>query len=191
MVLKFRLISNEQDDFIRDFEILDEQTFFRLHVAIQDNLHFDKSQIASFFICNNKWEKEQEITLFELSDEESAKVLVMDNTRMSDFMHDIHDKMLYVFDVFNERLFFIELVEILNQDSSKEYPFCSFEKGQAPQQVFMDPIFSPKDLDESLRLNDTSLDNEIYGDDEMLGNDDLDKLGFDQQIFDDSYPDEE
>jgi hypothetical protein len=35
-------------------------------------------------------------------------------------------------------LFFIELVEILKQDSSKAYPCFSFEKGQAPQQVFMD-----------------------------------------------------
>ena len=33
MVFKFRLISNEQDDFIRDFEILDDQTFFDFHMA--------------------------------------------------------------------------------------------------------------------------------------------------------------
>ena len=138
MVLKFRLISNEQDDFIRDFEILAEQTFFQLHMAIQDNLHFDKSQIASFFTCSQNWEKEQEITLFELSEEEAAKVLVMDNTKIGDHTQGTHDKMLYVYDVFNERLFFIELVEILKQDSSKAYPCFSFEKGQAPQQVFMD-----------------------------------------------------
>ena len=113
MVLKFRLISNERDDFVRDFEILANQTFFKFHMAIQDNLHFDKSQIASFFTCNQQWEKEQEITLFELSEEEAAKVLVMDSTNIGDYLQDIHDKMIYVYDVFNERLFFIELVEIL------------------------------------------------------------------------------
>ncbi|MCK4853515.1 MAG: hypothetical protein KAT31_04625 [Bacteroidales bacterium] len=185
MVLKFRLISNEQDDFIRDIEILAEQTFFHLHVAIQDNLHFDKSQIASFYICNQKWEKEQEITLFELSDEEAAKVLVMDNIKMGDYMHDTHDKMLYVFDVFNERLFFIELVEILKQDPSKAYPCYSFEQGQAPQQVLMDSLFSSKGLEDSTRPDDT------FQEDQMYDDDDLDGLGFDQQIFDDSFPDEE
>ncbi|KPL14556.1 MAG: hypothetical protein AMS26_10255 [Bacteroides sp. SM23_62] len=185
MVLKFRLISNEQDDFIRDIEILDDQTFFHLHEAIQDNLHFDKSQIASFFICNQQWEKEQEITLFELSEEESAKVLVMDHTKIGDFMQGTHDKMLYVFDVFNERLFFIELVEILKQDPSKSYPCCSFEKGHPPQQVYMDSIFTSKLQEENLPLADTSLD------DEMFDDEDLDRLGFDQQIFDDSFPDEE
>lgn len=175
MVLKFRLISNEQDDFIRDIEILDVQTFFHLHEAIQDNLHFDKSQIASFFICNQKWEKEQEITLFELSEEEAAKVLVMDNTKIGDYMKGTHDKMLYVYDIFNERLFFIELVEILKQDTSIAYPCCSFEKGQAPQQIFMDAIFNSQPQEESTPLDNASLDDEM----------------FDQQIFDDSLPDEE
>ncbi len=175
MVLKFRLISNEQDDFIRDIEILDVQTFFHLHEAIQDNLHFDKSQIASFFICNQKWEKEQEITLFELSEEEAAKVLVMDNTKIGDYMQGTHDKMLYVYDIFNERLFFIELVEILKQDTSIAYPCCSFEKGQAPQQIFMDAIFNSQPQEESTPLDNASLDDEM----------------FDQQIFDDSLPDEE
>jgi hypothetical protein len=164
MVLKFRLISNEQDDFIRDIEILDDQTFFHLHEAIQDNLQFDKSQIASFFICNQKWEKEQEITLFELSEEEAAKVLVMDNTRIGDYTQDTHDKMLYVYDVFNERLFFIELVEILKQDSTKAYPYISFEKGQAPQQVFMDSIFNSQPQEESTPLDNASLDDEMFDD---------------------------
>lgn len=185
MVLKFRLISNEQDDFIRDIETLDDQTFFHLHEAIQDNLHFDKSQIASFFICNQKWEKEQEITLFELSEEEAAKVLVMDNTKIGDYMQGTHDKMLYVYDVFNERLFFTELVEILKQDPSKAYPRCSFEKGQPPQQVFMDAIFNSKSQEENIPMADTFID------DEMFDEEDLDRSGFDQQISDDSPPDEE
>jgi hypothetical protein len=185
MVLKFRLISDEQDDFIRDIEILDKQTFLQLHETIQDNLQFDKSQVASFFICNQEWEKEQEITLFELSEEESAKVLVMDNTIIGDYMKEAHDKMIYVYDVFNERLFFIELAEILEQDDSKAYPECSFEQGQPPQQVFMDAIFHPQPQEESTPLADPSMN------EEMLDDEDLDRLGFDQQIFDDMPPDEE
>jgi len=185
MVLKFRLISNEQDDFIRDIEILDDQTFLQLHEAIQDNLDFDKSQIASFFTCNQQWEKEQEITLFELSEEEAAKVLVMDSTNIGDYLKETHDKMIYVYDVFNERLFFIELVEILKQDSSKTYPNCSFEKGQAPEQVNLDAIFNSLPQEESTPLDQASLD------DEMFNDEDLDSLGFDQQIFDDPLPDED
>jgi len=185
MVFKFRLISNEQDDFIRDFEILENQTFLQLHEAIQDNLHFDKSQIASFFTCNLQWEKELEITLFELSEEEAAKVLVMDHTKIGDHLKDTHEKMIYVYDVFNERLFFIELVEILDQDNAKTYPCCSFEQGQAPVQVNLDAIFNSQPQEESTPLDQASLDDELFNDE------DLDNLGLDHQIFDDSLPDED
>jgi hypothetical protein len=185
MVLKFRLISNEQDDFIRDFEILDDQTFYHLHEAIQDNLQFDPSQIASFFICNQQWEKEQEITLFELSDDEAAKVLVMDSTRVGDHMKDIHDKMIYLFDVFSERMFFIELVEILKRDTSRDYPHCCFEKGEPPRQIIIDPIFQPRIPEKDMPMTPDPPDDELFDDE------DLDRLGFDEQIFDDSFPDEE
>lgn len=185
MVLKFRLISDEQDDFIRDIEILANQSFFHLHAAIQDNLQFDRTQIASFFICNQRWEKEQEITLFELSEEEAAKVLVMDNTIIGEHMKSPHDKMLYVFDVFNERLFFIELVETGTLDESKTYPNFSFEQGQPPQQVYLDAIFDSKPQEESLPMGENFLE------DEMFDEEDLDRLGFDQQSIDDSLPDEE
>jgi len=183
MVLKFRLISNEQDDFIRDFEILDDQTFFDFHMAVQTNLYFDKSQIASFFICNKDWEKEQEVTLFELSDEEHAAVLVMDNTVLGDHAPEVNDKLLYVYDVFNERLFFIELVEKSMPDPAVKYPRCTYERGHAPQQILMDPIFNTtRDADVN---ND--FDDGFYSDG-MPGPDDLDDMGY--RSFDDSNPDE-
>jgi hypothetical protein len=183
MVLKFRLISDEQDEFIRDFEILAEQTFFHLHMAIQDNLHFDKSQIASFFICNKDWEKEQEITLFELSEEESARVITMDNAVVGELMKEIHDKLIYVFDVFNERMFFIELVSKSEKDPGKQYPLCSFEEGHAPQQLLMDQLFGTQDLSDTSILDDPSLG------EEFLGPDDLENLGYDSQIYEDDFPD--
>ena len=184
MVLKFRLISNEQDGFIRDFEVLANQTFFQFHMAIQDNLHFDKTQIASFFICSNNWEKEQEITLFELSDEESAKVITMDNALVGDYIQQVHDKMIYVFDVFNERLFFIELVKITKPDTSQHYPLCSFEKGCAPQQLLMDQLFDMKDFS-----NGSFLDASDFGE-EFADPDELDELGYTSEPFDDDTPDD-
>jgi len=184
MVLKFRLISNEQDDFIRDFEILDDQTFFQLHVAIQDNLHYDKSQIASFFICTEDWEKQLEIMLFELFEDEKKDYLVMDHALIGEHISRVHDKLLYVFDVFNERLFFIELAGTSSPHPGRKYPVCSFEQGSAPQQVMMDPIFSPgKDMADELSMGDN-----IFGED-IQRLDDLDEMGY--QTLDDSYPDEE
>ena len=184
MVLKFRLISNEQDDFVRDFEILAEQTFFDLHMVIQENLHFDKSQIASFFICSQDWEKEQEITLFELSDEESNKVITMENAIVGNHMLDVHDKMIYVFDVFNERLFFIELVEKHKKDPSKQYPLCTLEEGHAPLQLLMDQLFGTNDFSNGAILDDFSMG------EEFPDTVDLEELGYDTLLNDDELPDE-
>ena len=184
MVLKFRLISNEQDNFVRDFEILSEQTFFDLHMVIQGNLHFDKSQIASFFTCSQDWEKEQEITLFELSDEESNQVITMENAIIGDHMHDVHDKMIYIFDVFNERLFFIELVEKHEKDASKHYPLCSLEEGHAPQQLLMDHLFGARDFNNGAILED------LYNGEELPDGSGLEDLGYDELLYDDELPDE-
>jgi hypothetical protein len=184
MVLKFRLISNEQDDFVRDFEVLAEQTFFHLHMALQENLHYDKSQIASFFTCTEDWEKEQEITLFELSDEESAEVITMENAVIGDHIQDVHDKMIYIFDVFNERMFFIELVDIHSEENGTKYPCCCYEKGQAPQQLLMDQLFGNRNFSDSSILDD------VMAGDEFTSTDDLDELGYDSEIFDDDFPDE-
>lgn len=184
MVLKFRLISDEQDDFVRDFEILAKQTFFDLHMAIQENLHFDKSQIASFFTCSQDWEKEQEITLFELSDEESNKVITMENAIIGDHMLEVHDKMIYIFDVFNERLFFIELVEKHKKNPSKHYPLCSLVEGHAPKQLLMDHLFETKDLSNGIILDD------LFMGEEYPDAGDLEDLSYDTLLYDDELPDE-
>ena len=183
MVLKFRLISNEQDDFVRDFEILADQTFFHLHMAIQENLHFDKSQIASFFICSENWEKEQEISLFELSEEESARVITMENALIRNHIREVHDKMIYVFDVFNERLLFAELVEIKTQDPSVKYPVCTHEQGSAPQQILMDQLFGSPNFAEGAIMDDASFS------DDLPGSGDLEDLGYDSQMLDEDFPD--
>lgn len=184
MVLKFRLISNEQDDFVRDFEILADHTFFHLHMAIQDELHFDKSQIASFFICSEDWEKLQEISLFELSEEESSTVITMENARIKDHLHEIHDKMVYVFDVFNERMFFMELAEKKKRRPDQRYPFCSLQEGCPPRQLLMDQLFNGQALEGGMLLDEGST-----GDD-FTGNSGLDDLGYDSQILDEDFPDD-
>ena len=180
MVSVFRLISDELDNFRRDFEIKSDQSFYDLHIAIQNNLCYDKSQVASFFICDDNWEKLQEITLVGISDEESHKLLFMDKEAIKKHVWNVRQKLLYVFDFFNERAFFIELVEIREKDSTATYPFCSFAKGKPPQQILMDQIFIDKDLGFDPEEFDTSLDTDFL---DMEG---FDTFGLDSPDLDDS-----
>lgn len=139
MVFKFRLISNEEKDFIRDIELLSDQTFYDFHRAITHNLHYDKSQIASFFISNENWEKLEEITLFDMSEGGiEGKIHVMDKTYLKDFIKEPRQRLLYVFDFFNERLFFIELIDIHEKKEKHAYPLIVLEKGSPPRQLLID-----------------------------------------------------
>ena len=66
MVYKFVVLSDEDESFVREFEFLDTHTLLDFHNLIQDELEFDKSQLASFFMATDNWEKEEEFTLFDM-----------------------------------------------------------------------------------------------------------------------------
>ncbi len=139
MVYKFRLISNEVHEFVRDVEILSDQTFYDLHRSITHDLHYDKSQIASFFLSNEKWEKLEEVTLFDMTEGESGvETYVMDQTRMDHLISEEKQRMLYVFDFFNERVLFIELHSIRERKDKETFPRISLSKGDPPVQILND-----------------------------------------------------
>ena len=137
-VYTFRMISNEEEDFRRDFEIRSDQTFFDMHLSIQKNLGYDKSQMASFILTNENWEKQAEITLFDMKDEPSGDSLIMDKVKIGELCKDLKQKLLYVYDFFSDRCFFIELVKKGNVDLHVGYPRCTLAKGKIPVQIIME-----------------------------------------------------
>jgi hypothetical protein len=135
MVFKFRLLSHEIKDFVRDIEIKASQTFYDFHKAIQDDLNYDSSQIASFFQTNQLWEKEKEFILFDISDVPNNSTVVMDRARLRDYVKDPKQRFIYIFDFFNERGLFIELIDTQEEARYSDYPAVVFSKGAAPQQI--------------------------------------------------------
>lgn len=113
MVYRFTIISDEVDDFIREIQIDSEATFHELHEAILKAAKYSDDQMTSFFICDDDWEKEQEITLEDMGGSSEEDSYIMRETRLSELLEDEKQKMLYVFDPLTERVFFIELSEII------------------------------------------------------------------------------
>lgn len=142
MVFKFRMLSHEIKDFVRDIEIRANQTFYDFHKAIQDDLNFDSAQIASFFTTNQLWEKEKEFILFDISDVPNNATVPMDRARLRDYIKDPKQRLIYTFDIFNDRGLFIELVENLEESRYSDYPAIVFSKGAAPQQI----LFGSRDI---------------------------------------------
>lgn len=171
MVYRFTIISDEADDFIREIKIDPEATFFELHEAILKAAGYKDDQMTSFFICDDDWEKEQEITLEDMGSSSDEDSYIMRETKLSELVEDEKQKMLYVFDPLAERVFFIELSEIItgkNQDKA----VCSRKAGEAPRQTI--------DFDEMMASSggNLDLDETFYGDQEF-DMEDFDPEGFD------------
>ena len=172
MVYHFRLISNEVDDFIFEILIDSKAHFSDLHLFIQENLDFDKSQITSFFVTDDDWNKEIEITLLDMAFGESSQ-LVMDKTKLNELVSSLRQRLLYVFDLFSERVLFMELIEI--KDERCDTPVCIRLEGEPPAGFAADfgldlsdniedmPLFSDDD-DDFQSLSDFE-DFEDIGDD--------------------------
>ena len=69
MVYKFRIISDESDDFIREIQIDSEASFYDLHEAIIKSVGYTDDQMTSFFTCDDDWEKEKEVTLEDMGND--------------------------------------------------------------------------------------------------------------------------
>lgn len=170
MIYRFTIISDEADDFIREIQIDPEATFYDFHKAILKCTNYTDDQMTSFFICDDDWEKEKEITLEEMDDNPEIDSWVMKDTQISELVEDEKQKLLYVFDYMTERCFFIELSEIITGKNIAQ-PKCTKATGNPPKQTV--------DFEEVANTTNTlDLDENFYGDQDF----DLDE--FDQDGFD-------
>ncbi|MEE0990302.1 MAG: hypothetical protein UIC45_03155 [Paludibacteraceae bacterium] len=186
MIYKFILVSDEEPDFMREISISSEANFQELHEAILDSVNYDGGAITSFFICNEDWEKEQEITLIEMDTDSDVDSYVMSETTISDLVTDEHQKLLYVFDFLTDRAFFIELKEIVfGQDIDAAE--CTASLGDAPMQYKLEDdiedIFEPKA--KGKKVASSEFDDESFYGDEGFNEDEFDDESFSDLSFDD------
>ena len=186
MVFRFLILSDEVDDFKREIKIDSESTFLDLHDAIMDSVGYTKDQMCSFFLCDDDWSKETEITLVEMDTSSDVDNYTMAETKLSDMLEDEKQKLLFVFDYLTERSFFIELREIV-PGKDIEAPVCSKSIGLPPKQTIPLEDFDAK------KNNSDELGEDFYGDSDY-NEDELDKDGFSgldegplTNPYDDSY----
>ena len=170
MIYRFTIISDEVDDFVREIQIDPEATFFDLHEAILKAANYTNDQMTSFFICDDDWEKEKEITLEEMDNNPEMDSWIMKETLLNELIEDEKQKLLYVFDYMTERCFFIELSEIITGKEIKGAK-CTKKSGEAPKQTvdFEEMAAGGGSLD---------LDENFYGDQDF-DMEDFDAEGFD------------
>lgn len=179
MVYRFLLLSDEADNFKREIQISSQATFLDFHKEILKTTGYDEDQMYSFFICGDDWSKQTEITLIEMDTSSEEDNYIMENTLLEDLLEEEHQKLLYVFDQLHERVFFIELREIITGKDLKE-PVCTKSVGIPPKQ-FVDFDITTSEVSSDFGEN-------FYGDDAY---NDEDLEGLDESSFDEaSSPDD-
>lgn len=164
---RFRLLYEEQEEFLRDFDVLASQTFLDFHNLIVQSVELKGDELASFFICDKNWRKKKEITLIDMKqsnedsipyedDDEDNKsgrvnripIYEMANVKIKDLIDDPHQRLLYEYDFLNPKTFFIELMKINNADPKEQYPICVKSVGKLTPVASIYVPFIAEDADE-------------------------------------------
>lgn len=142
-IYRFKVSYEENDDVFRDIEIKSSQTFEDFHSIIQQAFNFDAKHAASFFVSDDYWRKNQEITLrkedLPLDEDEIRKQVepkkLMAETKIAKYIEQPHQRFVYVFDPNVQWTFLIEMIKITATENPKTvYPLIVKSEGKAPKQ---------------------------------------------------------
>jgi len=129
---QIKILSNESESFIMDIVAQETLSFLDLHQGIQTALDYDPLQMASFFLSNGEWEKGTEITAINMGEDE---LVLMEDSLLGEYIKEENDKLLYVYDFFSERAFFLFISKIEDVENAN---FTINVKGEVPLQIVID-----------------------------------------------------
>ena len=175
MVYKFRVILDAEEDVFRDIAILDNATLEDFHNAIVNAFDFDGMEIASFYTCDDQWNQDEEISLFDTGDIVGEQKIMSDYI-LSEVVNQEVTKIIYVYDFLNMWTFLVELAAIEEVAAGAIYPETLFSHGimpnDAPEKDFSESTVSDFDYDED-EFDEEDLDL-------LEGDDQYEDFGFDE-----------
>lgn len=156
MVYKFRVILDAEEDIFRDIAILSEDTLEDLHNAIFNSFGFDGMEVASFYTCDDTWNQEDEIPMFDTGEIPGEQKTMMDY-QLSDILDLENTKIIYVYDFINMWTFLVELAVVEEIQGGNMYPETIFSVGEMPAEA-MEKNFLADEDDDSFNEFEDDLD---------------------------------
>ncbi|HNW67913.1 MAG TPA: hypothetical protein PKK66_03585 [Bacteroidales bacterium] len=190
---KFRVYYDEIEDFVRDIEIISSDNFESLHKALLAAIQLSGQELASFYICDTKWNKQKEISLMDMQDESEKidphyddedefalrsklPIFVMKDSLLKDFITDPHQHIIFEYDFLNPKIFYIELLKSLPAEKGVTYPRCSYKVKDFPKENLSLNLPNPEDD----YLENQELEDDLDNDFPDGYDDQLDLSGFDE-----------
>ncbi len=179
-IYRFRVLSDENEEFIRDIEIRNDQNFFDLHCILVEALGLSGEELASIFFTNSQWEKQKEFTIMDMMqdlpgmdalDKADISVHVMEEELIKDHIEDPHQRLIYEYDFLNPKLFFLELTDLSQaHHRGLVYPRISYSQGSLKQNTDRDDDQSADRIQEIENLRNPEIFTDIQDIDDFLSN---------------------
>ena len=157
MVYRLSLLSDENDFFRRELLIDSEASFLQLNDFILDSLGYRPDELTSFYVCDEDWQKEEEITRMDMGSRPDEDSLLMADTLLEDKLERRGDHL-----------------EELQPGKSLETPQMILSEGKAPKQI----ASFEESLTRAAAISGTPFEGEDFGD-ASFSEDELDLEGFD------------
>lgn len=195
-VLRFNITVEDDPQMLRVLDIPADANFQDLHYAVLAAVDFDTTQLSSFFICNENWEKKVELTLINMNTDEGDLIPIMKEIRLKDYEHEPGQKLIFEYDFVLMWRFFLEVVKVYDsKEPASSFPVIVESVGEAPKQY--DTIEKyPEEMSEEesaliheLELKNMNLFHINDEEDEMWDQDEID--GLDDLRFENDHDDED
>lgn len=131
MVFRFRMLSDENDRFVRDYEVMYDMSLLDFHRFILATLEYEEC-MASFFTADDRWEKLHEFTSEDMGDENGPTP--MERVVLGQLIRRNRDRLIYLFDLFNDRAYYLELTGAYEADPAAPYPREIYAQAEVPDQ---------------------------------------------------------
>ncbi len=158
-IYRFRISFEDYDDVTREIDVLPKHTFLDLHTALHAATGYNAEEPSSFYVSNDRWKKGTEIAYLPSELKKSRGVALMEESKLSKFIDDPHQKFYYVYNVDRPLDFHVQLVKILKEEAGKTYPALFKSIGQVPKlpgaKVVADDASTKKEDDEYDFLGET------------------------------------
>ncbi len=212
-IYRFKVSFEDFDEVVREIDIKSNQTFEDLHKAIHQSTGYNPEKSSSFYISTDHWIKGDEIAYLPNQRKVDRGVALMENSKLSSFIEDPHQKFYYIYNFDRPFDFHVELIKIILQaDPNVQYPALFKKIGEAPKiidknnfgqvAVSSNPVstdfdflnemnFVPEDTEEIEAMDGRGISANQTDDDDHDDDSDTDEFSDDESYGDEAYDDKE
>lgn len=133
MIYKIRVILDTKDDIFRDVEIKEKQNLWNLHLGIKSAFSLMGEDLSVFNILDEDGIIQKAVPLEDMSDNGDGEI--MSDIYLSEAFEKVGDKIHFQYGFLDLWEFFCELVEIIEEKPSVNYPITVFRFGNMPMKA--------------------------------------------------------